>query len=408
MAFFVGKPERAMAPPPQPPPSPHGYPYYNQPQMAQYAGYYQPPELITKLYHKLSVIDYDMRCPVDLIHLIVKAAMRDPIIAHDIDVLVSQRSQEFRPSPQQLVQSQQSQQPQHPQHPHRPHHPQAYQGGPPPTGAHPQAIAAAPSLPAQGTQGSQPGSANPHGRAQAPTQASSSASAPAQNVEGQEQVQSPNSSASSYETASGGRDGGSPDRQGPPKEKEINNSGAAVDLTSDDGPSTEPAEPKEKPADFSKLLGVVENDLGLRGTHADNSDRRQAALGLEASFKIKKMLERLCGFMDVNLSFPSRLHILTVMRDILMAVLRAKDSRIGRDVQNRISGTDINFLRAVEKLTDHQKRELKAHDNKKWIDSMQELVRLANEEAVFPQLQNALTTIGPDTALTSSEGPHEG
>lgn len=405
MAFFVGKPERAMAPPPQPPPPPHGYPYYNQPQMAQYAGYYQPPELITKLYHKLSVIDYDMRCPVDLIHLIVKAAMRDPAIAHDIDVLVSQRSQEFRPSPQQLVQSQQSQQPQHPQHPQ---HPQAYQGGPPPGGSHPQAMAAAPSLPAQETQGPQPGSANPQGQAQAPIQASSSALAPAQRIEGQEQVQSPNSSASSYETASGGRDDESPGQQGAPKGKEVNHNGAAVDLTGDDGPSTEPAEPKEKPVDFSKLLGVVETDLGLREAQDDNSNHSQAASGREASFKINKMLARLCGFMDANISFPNRLHILTVMRDILLAVLRAKDLPVGRDVQNRVAGADTNFLRAVEKLTDRQKRQLKEQDDEKWIKAMQELVRIANEDAVFPQLQNTLVVIDPNTTLASSGGPHKG
>ncbi len=86
-----------------------------------------------------------------------------------------------------------------------------------------------------------------------------------------------------------------------------------------------------------------------------------------------------------------------------MAVLQTEGSRIGREVRDNAYEYDANFVRAVGKLTDGQRRKLKALEDGKWVKTLQELIELANAYCNFPELQKAMLMIAPDTAEADAE-----
>ncbi|RYP51936.1 hypothetical protein DL768_002812 [Monosporascus sp. mg162] len=437
MAFFVGRPMTTWNVPPQSPPN------GQTPQTPQYGGYYQPPELITKLYHKLSIIDYDLRCPIDLIHLIVKAATRDPVIAQDIDLLVALRTEEFRPRPQNIQQHPPTNsvlrssvppicpqvratgpqaQPTGPQvQPSdplaQPPAPQLQQTAPQPqpTASHSQATHSRVS--AQETPSTPSASATDQAQGLASTQPSESREQTRSTSPPRDEPASNRQSEGSEETLVNGaplhliksprtiprspRPAKSPTELQVPQKTPSSNAGNdgnrrgnVINMTDEEAAS----EPSEKPADYSKLLETTEKDLGWHGKYDNVSERRQITLGIEVSFKIGKLLERLRGYMETHQSFPNRSHILTVMREILVAVLQTEGSRIGHEVRSSAFEYDANFVWAVEKLTDDQRRKLKALDGGKWIKALQELIELANGHCIFPKLRKALLMIDPDAA----------
>ncbi|RYP56262.1 hypothetical protein DL771_012049 [Monosporascus sp. 5C6A] len=442
MSFFVGRPMTTWSVTPQYPPN------AETPQTPQYGGYYQPPELITKLYHKLSIIDYDLRSPIDLIHLIVKAAMRDPVIAQDIDLLVARRNEEFRSCPQNVQQ-------------HPPANPVLRSSVPPtgpqvqatdsqaqPTGPQvrpsgPQAQPPAPQSQQTTTKpqptASQPQATNTQVSAQESPQAPSSsatdqAQGPASTQPSESREQTRSTSPPRDEPASNRRREGSEENlingvplhliksprtiprcprpaksptelQVPQKTPSSNagNDGNRRDNIINLADEEAAREPSEKPVDYSKLLEITEKDLGWHGKYDKVSERRQITVGVEVSFKIGKLLERLQGYMENHHSFPNRSHILTVMREILMAVLQTEGSRIGHEVRSSAFEYDANFVWAVEKLTDEQRRKLKALDGGKWVKELQELIELANAYCIFPGLRKALLLIDPDAAAEDTD-----
>ncbi|KAK7740621.1 hypothetical protein SLS62_011062 [Diatrype stigma] len=426
MAFFIGRPlpswniplppDFPQAPPPAPAPAPSPYSYpVPHPQAPPYGGYYQPPELITKLYHKLSVIDYDLRCPIDLVHLIVKAAMRDPVIAQDIDLLVARRAQEFRPAPQQQPQNVQ-------QLPPNPG-PSGPATSVPPNGAQYQAAALQ-----VATGGTQTPAPRP---TPAPAQRQAAAHPPAAAPPAARPTAPPRSEASSGRQHSDTPEmlvAGEPlhlikdplviptcprpaksatelqvpqTASGSAARTTGNHQGNAINLTNDEADPD--SEPREKPADYSKLLEMTEKDLGWHGKYDNVSDQRQVSLGIQVAIKIEKLLERLRGYMETNKSFSNRVHILTVMREIIMAPLQTEGSRIGREVRNSAYQYDDNFVWAVEKLTDAQKQKLKTLDGGKWVEALRELMEQADAYCVFPKLREALVAIDPAAANSGED-----
>ncbi|RYO80925.1 hypothetical protein DL764_009830 [Monosporascus ibericus] len=444
MSFFVGRPMTTWSVPPQSPSN------AQTPQTPQYGGYYQPPELITKLYHKLSIIDYDLRCPIDLIHLIVKAATRDPVIAQDIDLLVARRTEEFTPRPQNIQR--------HPPAnsvlrnsvpstgpqvratgpPAPPTGPQVQPSGPQARPPDPQPKQTAPQPQPTTSQSQTTHSQATHSQAphsliltqETPWTPSASAIDQTQSLastqpsESREQTRStspPRDEPASNRQREGPEDiiihdapshpiespraipryprpGKSPTELQVPQKTPSNavnggnRRGNTINLTDEEAAS----EPSEKPVDYSKLLETTENDLGWHGKYNSVSERRQITLGVEVSFKIGKLLERLRGYFENHQSFTNRSHILTVMREILMAVLQTEGSRIGHEVRSSAFEYDANFVWGVEKLTDDQRRKLKALDDGKWVKALQELIELANAYCIFPDLRKALLMIDPD------------
>lgn len=108
--------------------------------------------------------------------------------------------------------------------------------------------------------------------------------------------------------------------------------------------------------------------------------------------RLQRMLKKLNETMDKHLTFPNRVHILTVMREIMAATLEA-DHTAGKECRECAREYDSNYLSAVRKLTPQQLTRLKSLEGGKWLQELQDLVTEANRQAMFPLLVRALDHI---------------
>ncbi|KAI1342900.1 hypothetical protein F5Y15DRAFT_371328 [Xylariaceae sp. FL0016] len=126
-------------------------------------------------------------------------------------------------------------------------------------------------------------------------------------------------------------------------------------------------EPEEPAADYMQMLKLIERDLGLHGEY-DKYDREcQLSLGMPVAVKIEVKLNKLQQRIDQHRSFQNRVHILSVMQEIVMAVLMARDSCVASEVRKTASRYDDIFVMAFEKLTMSQRRQLRDVDDGAWI-----------------------------------------
>ncbi|XXH02784.1 hypothetical protein Hte_009170 [Hypoxylon texense] len=158
----------------------------------------------------------------------------------------------------------------------------------------------------------------------------------------------------------------------------------------------EEPEPKENAADYSKVLEKVEKDLGWYGKYDKYSDARERTVGTAVAIRIRGVLEKMRGHMDKHRSFGNRAHVLTVMREILMAVLQTEGSRVGAEVRKSAYQYDDNLIWAVEKLTPAQRRKLQNLDGGAWVAEMRKLVGEANSYCIFERLPTVLSLLDPD------------
>ncbi|KAI1502834.1 hypothetical protein F5X99DRAFT_377692, partial [Biscogniauxia marginata] len=154
----------------------------------------------------------------------------------------------------------------------------------------------------------------------------------------------------------------------------------------------EPAEPSEQPCNFTWVVNRVEVHLGWTGNWDKMSETRQTNIGYTVAFKLQKLQRKMNAMMDKYLSFPNRVHILTVMRELMAATLET-DSRVGRECRECAREYDDNFVEAVRKLTPAQRRRLKVLEGGKWVQELQELVDEAKRQSLFRRLEQALVCI---------------
>ncbi|KAJ8119953.1 hypothetical protein O1611_g10494 [Lasiodiplodia mahajangana] len=104
------------------------------------------------------------------------------------------------------------------------------------------------------------------------------------------------------------------------------------------------------------------------------------------------MLKKLGAAIDKYVTLANRVHILTVMREIIAATLEAGQT-VGKECRECSREFDSTYLTAVRKLTPEQLRRLKILEDGKWVEEMQGLVNEANKQAMFPLLVRALDHI---------------
>jgi hypothetical protein len=119
------------------------------------------------------------------------------------------------------------------------------------------------------------------------------------------------------------------------------------------------------------------------------SEVRQLSTGYEVALKVQKLLKNLNTTLDNHVTFANRVHILTVMREIVAATLEA-ETTIGKECRECSQEYDSAYLAAVRKLTPQQLQRLKALEGGKWLQEMQDLVDEADKQAMFPLLRGAL------------------
>lgn len=171
-------------------------------------------------------------------------------------------------------------------------------------------------------------------------------------------------------------------------------------------------EPREKAVDYGGLLARAEHDLDWYGKWDALSDQRMRTLGTDISIRFEKMLRRLLGYLEKPkgcLSFGNRVHVLTVMRGIIEAVV-STNGRIGSECRKDGFQYDDMFLWAVEKLSDGQRRRLRVLDRGEWVEDLVKTINEATAYCVFEKMKDALALIDPDAAASgaASETTEEG
>ncbi|KAI1484898.1 hypothetical protein F5X96DRAFT_662398 [Biscogniauxia mediterranea] len=387
-------PQTAPRPPPPPPPNPHAYPSFAQQQEARRQ----------HLYAVLGDLDPHRSTPKEFIHLLVEAGMRDGEIAESIYRMHEYRlrnphcwtpvSARFAPPPQQQQQHSPSQVPPY-QHPYPPPYPhQHLQPVPPPVPpghqGFPHPAPPGPYMP--------PGVHHPPPNTPSHTHAIPNAPPNTPNPATPQLPHGPN-----------------PPSQAPPGQIEPSrgplapgqhpgpgmNSAAVVpapDNRNDDATETYdgPPEPQEPPCNFTWVVDRAEVQLGWTGNWDKMSEIRQTSIGYTVAFKLQKLEKKMNAMMDKFVTFPNRVHILTVMREIMAATLET-DSRVGEECRECAREYDDNFVEAVRKLTLEQRRRLRTLEGGKWMQELRELIDEAKRQSLFRRLEQAFTCINSDT-----------
>ncbi|KAM0809138.1 hypothetical protein AB5N19_09481 [Seiridium cardinale] len=322
------------------------------------------------LYHTLSSMDPYHSTPMDFIHLLVKAAVRDNEIAYDIKQLQARWNAD--PAYQSIIASQ-----------------QAYKnpfmgpnGQPPPPPPPPPHHESRHLMPAQSLPQS-------HGRGQGPPRPPpgppSRQKPGATGTQWMPPVINPITSLPPHIRQRQATANGPPPASisAPP----------VVEGDEDD----EPHAPNEKPVNFTSMLNSAEAELGWTGKYDKLSEIRQESSGWQAAQKIGKILDKMSQKATLHLKFANRVHILTVIREILMSVLETQGTRVATEVRNMSGNYDVPLLASVKKLTDGQRRRLRKLENGKWMQEFLETVELANRQDMFPRVQEAYDFINNQT-----------
>ncbi|KAI2473227.1 hypothetical protein F4781DRAFT_380982 [Annulohypoxylon bovei var. microspora] len=143
--------------------------------------------------------------------------------------------------------------------------------------------------------------------------------------------------------------------------------------------------PKEQSCNFTWVVDRAETQLGWTGNFEKESEIRQDTIGQSTAFKLQKLLKRMNAMIDKHITFRNRTHILTVMREVIMATLDT-DSRVGSACRKNAKEYDDTFVDAVGKLTPEHKQRLKSLEDGKWMEEMQMLIEEANRKSMFPRL----------------------
>ncbi|GAP84646.2 hypothetical protein SAMD00023353_1101830 [Rosellinia necatrix] len=151
-------------------------------------------------------------------------------------------------------------------------------------------------------------------------------------------------------------------------------------------------EPQESSCDYTWALDRAETHLGFTGNYDKASEIRQTSIGYEVALTLQKMLRKLNVALDKHVTLANRVHILTVMREIIAATLEA-DHAIGMECRQSCREFDSTYLAAVHKLTPEQLKRLRTLEGGKWREEMQIFVAEANRLAIFPLLTQALDHI---------------
>jgi hypothetical protein len=151
-------------------------------------------------------------------------------------------------------------------------------------------------------------------------------------------------------------------------------------------------EPNESLCNYMWALERAETHLGFTGNYDETSEIRPTSIGYEVALKLQKILKKLNATMDKHVTIANRVHILTVMREIIEATLEA-DHAVGKECRECSGEFDSTYLEAVRKLTPRQLKRLKELDNGKWSKEFQDLVTEADRQAVFPLLRRTLDHI---------------
>ncbi|KAK8127277.1 hypothetical protein PG984_008385 [Apiospora sp. TS-2023a] len=312
---------------------------------------------MTNLYHKIGQLDPERTFPLDFVHILVKAAMRDPVVILDLDIAIQHQ---HLPAPHRGSSMAASRM-------HTPLRPRrTYRTNPPGTSlATLNTCNPVPLAPVASGQKraavNQPSMPPPAPTALQDTRAGSVAS----DLDDSLFVRSD-------------------DEEGEEKD----------DIKDEEAIEDEPPEPREKPVNYDKLLETTKRDLGWYGKYERCTERGEKGLAVSACHSIGQRLGRLENAMKRHQSYANRLHVLTVMRDMLHSCYATRASRVGTYVHHGFY-FDVHFAEAVQAMTPGQRRKVRKEEGGKWLKSFLHVVHQASFYDGLPQLHQALVLLDP-------------
>ncbi|KAK7969404.1 hypothetical protein PG996_002157 [Apiospora saccharicola] len=158
-----------------------------------------------------------------------------------------------------------------------------------------------------------------------------------------------------------------------------------------------PSMQKDEPVNFTWLLDQVEVELGWTGKYDKPNkytETRLRSMAVLAASQVERILKKLGGKMTKHTSLPNRVHILTVMREIVQAVMQTPTtSHAGDEAQKCLARYQSQFLAAVNTLTAGQRDMIKIIEGGKWMRELQDTVSLAEGMGVSGDLEQAVLLI---------------
>ncbi|KAI0147010.1 hypothetical protein GGR57DRAFT_478310 [Xylariaceae sp. FL1272] len=171
-------------------------------------------------------------------------------------------------------------------------------------------------------------------------------------------------------------------------------------------------ESREGPCDFTWVLDQAQHYLGWKEELDGPSGSSRASLGTTAAIEIQKLLKEMNAQMDKHENFANRVHILSVMREVIFTAVAA-DTPLGRECRavsqtydlstldhspdynmlGRPQAYDVCFLLAARKLTSEQRKKLQVLEGGKWMNELQQLVMQATQKDCYPLLEQTLVWI---------------
>lgn len=142
----------------------------------------------------------------------------------------------------------------------------------------------------------------------------------------------------------------------------------------------------EQIGNFSWVVNEAQTYLGWTGKWDKEPATRQDILGKSAATKLQKLLKMMNAMADIYVTFRNRIHILSVMRQVILVTLDT-DSRIGDKCREMALEYDSLFVEAVGKLTASQKRKIKVLRGGRWMIGLLGLIDYANKLSIFPRLR---------------------
>ncbi|KAI1454493.1 hypothetical protein F4805DRAFT_439332 [Annulohypoxylon moriforme] len=149
---------------------------------------------------------------------------------------------------------------------------------------------------------------------------------------------------------------------------------------------------KEPSCNFTWVVDRAETQLGWTGEYKKESEIRQDTIGQSTAFKLQRLLKKMNAMIDKYVTFHDRVHILTVMREVIMATLDT-DSRVGSACRKNAKEYDDTFVEAMGKLSTEHKQGLKTLEGGKWMEELKMLVEEANRQSLFPRLGEVSTLL---------------
>ncbi|KAK7997530.1 hypothetical protein PG989_005570 [Apiospora arundinis] len=397
---------------------------------------------MTNLYHKVGQLDPERKCPITLVHILVRAACRDPVIALDLDNAIQSQ---YRLGPNGLPNSQPAQtcRPMAPTQMNTPHNAQgtgfaaqmafatpnmpvaAAAPSVPATATESPAVARAPTAPMSSTAGprgfssagqvvpaftaGQKRSGDPlfspqpparRIRIEAPVQSAAEARLGSESPLFMPQDESP-SSPGADDRLTFDKEARDPEWRRFGTLRPESDQSSFENSEDEEVLEAQMPEPHEKRACYGQFVEEIANDLDWHakyesGTDGKDEDGKDALI---VSLHVANRMKKLARAMDEHRSYDNRLHVLTVMRDILFCCLKkATGSWVGFEVRNSSCCYDSDFVAAVWLMTPGQRRKVRVQGGGAWIERLLVVMREARRHSVYPQLYQALVLLDPRRA----------